>query len=511
MAIPFNSCTDLEAEVFSDLTPANFPTGEVDVIAAFASCYTNLYGYQNHGGYMSSIQIASDENAIPQRGSDWFDGGIWLRQHRHEYDPTEGHLNGAWQFLYTGALQCNDVINLINGPAGQAAVSEEQRAAFVAELRALRALFYYWLIDAFGDVPLVTDDPETVVLQPTRTPRAEVYNYIVAELEDASRSLSRETGVSTYARFNYYAAQALLSRVYLNAEVHTGSARLADAIAAADNVIGGPYSLTDDYHANFATDNDNGFAGTSENLLVIPYDPILAPGFNIPQMTLHYGSQQTFNTEEQPWNGYCTLADFYNSYDDNDKRKGVSGDQTTPGNFLAGPQFASDGVTPILDGTFDDPGGAELVFTPEINELQPGAHRQAGARVFKFNIPLGTSRNLPNDFTLIRYAEVLLNKAEALHRQSAGNAEALMLVNMIRERAYGDASNNLTSLDDDSLLAERGRELFFEGHRRSDLIRFGRYGDAWWEKPASDPTKEIFPIPMDQINANRNLSQNPGY
>lgn len=504
LVIPFNSCTDLEAEVFSDLTPANFPTGEVDVIASFASCYTNLYGFQNHGGYMSSIEIASDEAMIPQKGSDWFDGGIWLRQHAHTYNANEGHLNGAWQFLYRGALQCNDVIKLINGAAESGVVTEEQRASFVAELRSLRAMFYFWLIDAFGDVPLITGDEETLDAQPARTPRAEVYNFIVSELEDASTSLSRETGVATYARFNYYAAQALLSRVYLNAEVMTGTANWTAAAAAAQNVMDGAYSLESDYHANFTPDNDRGYAGTSENILVIPYDPVLAPGFNLPQMTLHYNSQATFGLQETPWNGYTTLQEFYESYDDADLRKGEFSNQDVPGNFLAGQQFGQDGSV-LMDGD------NLLFFTPEVNELFPNASRTGGARIFKFGFADGSPSSLANDFPLLRYSEVLLNRAEALWRINNGNSEALMLVNMVRNRAYGNTDNEFTTLTEENLYDERGRELFFEAIRRTDQIRFGTYGDPWQFKPASGPEKEIFPIPANQLNANRNLTQNPSY
>jgi hypothetical protein len=505
LVVPFNSCTDLDAEVFTDLTPENFPTNEVDVIASFASCYTNLYSFQNHGGYMSSIEVASDEAMIPQKGSDWFDGGVWLRQHAHTYNATEGHLNGAWQFLYRGALQCNSVISLINGPAGQSAITDAQRAAFVAELRSLRAYFYFLLIDAFGDVPLVTGDEETIDPQPARTPRAEVYNFIVSELEDASSSLSRETGQATYGRFNYYAAQALLSRVYLNAEVHTGTANWTAAAAAAQNVMDGAYALENDYHANFASDNDRGFAGTSENILVIPYDPIIAPGFNLLQMTLHYNSLETFGLQETPWNGYTTLQEFYESYDDEDLRKGEFSNQDVPGNFLAGQQFAQDGVTALMDG--DNP----LFFTPEVNELFPDASRTGGARIFKFNIADGSGSNMSNDFPVLRYAEVLLNRAEALWQINNADTEANMLVNMVRSRAYGNEDNAIATLTADNLLAERGRELFFESIRRTDLIRFGAYGNAWAFKAASSPDKEIFPIPINQLNANRNLTQNPGY
>lgn len=504
LALPFNSCTDIEPEVFSDLTPANFPTNRTEVLSAFSSCYTTLYNTGSHGGYMSTQHVAADDVMIPHRGSDWEDGGNWLRTHRHQNQATDPQLNGAWIDLYRGALFSNDVIRLINGTD---LLEDSEKGQLVGELRVLRAFYYLRLIDAFGDVPLVTGDEEVVEAEPTSTPRAEVFNFIVTELQEASGSLSRD---KLYGRINYYAAQALLSRVLLNAEVYSGTARYADAVAAADNVINGSaYSLADDYHANFSPNNGDGFnSATDELIWVIPYDEIQAGGFNILQMSYHYSSQQTFDLQDQPWNGYCSLQEFYESYDDTDKRKGEWGNQQVPGNFLAGPQFAVDGVTPIVDGTFDDPDGPEIVFTPEVNELAPGAFRQAGARIFKYPPRIGSPNTLNNDWSLVRYSEVLMNKAEALFRQNAGDAQALMLVNMVRERAGLDGFSSLTA---DDLLAERGREFFYEGMRRTDLIRFGRYGEAWFGKAASDPTKQLFPIPQPQLNANRNLTQNPGY
>jgi hypothetical protein len=505
LMIPFQSCTDLEPEVFSDLTPANFPSSEEDIISSYLNVYTNLYPMMNHGGYMSIQEISSDEMMIPQRGSDWFDGGIWLRTHRQAFDPQDPQFNGAWSFLYQGALKANIVIDAIQ----QSALPEADKAVFLAELRTIRAYFYYQLTDSFGDVPLITEESE-VVTEPSATPRADIFNFVINELNEVASDLSRETGGATYGRINFYANRALASRFLLNAEVMTGSVRWSDAAAAADEVINAnAYSLEENYFANFDPDNDNGLQGTSENIWVIPYDaPALAGGFNIPQMTLHYSSQATFNLVDQPWNGYCTLQEFYESYDDGDERKGVSGRQDIRGNFLAGQQFAVDGVTPITDGSADDPGGVELVFTPEVNALEPNAFRQAGARVFKYGYEIGSPNTIKNDFPIIRYSEVLMNKAEALARQNQGGAG--MLVSMIRERAeLGAVTDGEVTLD--FLLAERGREFFYEGTRRQDLIRFDQFTSAWFEKTGSPETAEIFPIPTPQLNANRNLNQNPGY
>jgi hypothetical protein len=233
---------------------------------------------------------------------------------------------------------------------------------------------------------------------------------------------------------------------------------------------------------------------------VSPYDANNAGGFNIHQMTFHYNSQFTFDLQEQPWNGYAALEEFYNSFDDGDVRKG---------SLREGVQFASDGVTPIEDDAVEanDPDGPVINFTPNINELAPNAFRQAGTRINKFEIPSGIGPDLNNDFPIYRYADVLLMKAEAAWRQG-NTAVALQFVNQVRERSNVAP---LTSIDASILLAERGREMFAEGHRRSDLIRFGRFNDAWWEKAPSQPFRNLFPIPENQLQANPNLTQNPGY
>ncbi|MEL6988562.1 MAG: RagB/SusD family nutrient uptake outer membrane protein, partial [Bacteroidota bacterium] len=290
---------------------------------------------------------------------------------------------------------------------------------------------------------------------------------------------------------------------------YTGTAQWDNAIAACDEIINsGLYSLEGNYFANFAVEN----ASSSENIFVIPYDAVNAGGFNLVQMTLHYESQKTFRTVDQPWNGYCVLADFYNSFEDTDVR--FTGGSRAYGVMLHGPQRDADGnlLRDEADGWYEDnafDGDARVVvFDPNINELAPGAWRDGGARLSKYEYEVGTPNTMSNDFAIYRYGEVLLNKAEALWRKNGGDATALELVNMIRERSGVDAFG---SLDADNLLAERGREMCFEAKRRPDLIRFGRWNDAWWEKNASEPFKTLMPIPADQITLNDNLDQNPGY
>lgn len=509
------SCTNLEEEVFNDLTPENFPTTRSELIAAFGSAYTTLYAWGQHNNYLALIEVSSDEAAIPHRGADWFDGGQWLRVHRHEYNANEESINNAWNVMYRGVGISNSLITAFRGLIGNpdSPVTDEEANLFIAELRGLRALYYYWLMDAWGNVPLVVDlaDGEVQDPNPANTPRAEIYSFLVSELEDISGSLLREKSVNSYGRFNYYTAQALLAKLYLNAGIYTGTANWAGVVTATDNIINsGLYNLTNDYFANFNADNDQGGVGTSENIFVIPFDALQAPGFNISQMTLHYESQATFQLQEQPWNGYCTLAEFYNSYEDGDARKGVSGNQQVRGNFLAGPQFASDGVTRLNDSGAEtaDPDGAAITFTPELNELEPNALRQAGARVAKFEYEIGQGQHSNVDYPIFRYADVLLMKAEALWNQNAGSGDALALVNQVRDRA-GVAP--LAALTADDLLAERGREMFYEGWRRNDLIRFGKYNDPWDFKQASTPDKNVYPLPQPKLNTNPNLQQNPGY
>lgn len=505
------ACTDLEEELYSDVTAENFFTTDEEFVAALGQAYSGLLGMGNHANLWSINELASDELVVTTKGGDWYDGGILLQLHQHEFQPDNGFFNNAWSQCYSGVNTCNRLIFQFES------LGTEEADAFVAELRAVRALWYYFLLDAYGNVPLVTDFTDTETK--ANSSRQEVFDFVESELNEIIPLLTEAKDASTYGRINKWGALAMQTKLYLNAEIYTGTARWADAEAAADEIINsGLYSLEGNYAANFATDN----ASSTENIFVVPYDEVFAGGFNWHQMTLHYASQFTYNFQDQPWNGYAAVEEFYNSYVDPDQNPGPQGDVYTGlaqgtstgtvdsrlSNFIVGPQFNADGSRTEDAGVeATDPDGPPLTFTPQHNSIWPDGLRQAGARIGKYEYKMGATPNLDNDFVIFRYADILLAKAEADLRQG-NNADALTLVNQIRERA-GVAA--FTSIDEDMLFDERGREMFAEMTRRQDMIRFGKYDDPWWEKDLDDDDYSLFPIPQVQLDANDKLEQNPAY
>ena len=487
-----NSCTDLTETAYDTIKAQDFLKTEEEIIAAVGAAYTSLYGFMNHNTIFTIQEITTDEMVIPHRGADWLDGGQLLRLHYHTHNPKEDGFNNAWRFCFGGVATCNRLLETLSSADPKLA------AKFNSELKVLRALYYYWLCDLFGNVPIVTAFSKADAAPVTKT-RAEVFAFIESELKANVPLLDKSR---SYGRVNYYAGQAILAKLYLNAETYVGTKKYTECIAACDEIINsGLYKVEDNYKANFTFNND----ASLENILVVPYDANFAQGFNLVQMTLHYQSQSTFETQQQPWNGYCSLSEFYNSYDATDTRRA--------NNFLAGQQFSSKGVA-LNDDQADDPDGKPLNFTPVLNQLEPNCYRQAGARVGKYTYRLGTTPNMDNDFPIFRQADVNMMKAEAKWRAAGApasytDADALKLFNAVRKRA-GVA--DFTALTLDNMLAERGREMFAEAYRRQDMIRFGKYTQPFQYKTAVDkPCATIFPIPDPQINANKNLVQNECY
>jgi hypothetical protein len=521
-----SSCTKLDEKelVFDTATGLNFGFTDAEQVSLLAAAYTNLYGsFGSDGSIMRLEEVPTDEIVVPQRGPDWGDGGHWIRLKLHTTIPADGGPGNTWSFLFLGVNTCNRVLTLLE-PLGT-----PSSAKFIAEIKALRAIYYYWLLDLFGNVPISTDFTQTD--PPPNNTRKEVYDFVEAELLAALPELQK-TGPNdnaTYGRVNYYTAQAVLAKLYLNAEIFsgaTGTAHWDKAIAACDDIINsGLFALMPNYRDNFKKDNK----GSTEFIWVIPYDDIQATGFQLPHMTLHMASQATYNMGGQPWNGWASVQEFYNSYIDPAQNPGPQG--TVVGldpkglpitgttdkrlsNFIVGPQYTSDGVSPLNDAGADatDPDGPQIHFTPYINELEPAAWRQSGARVGKWEYYNGMTGQLSNDLVLFRYADILLTKAEALARKAANWNEptALALVNQVRT-IHGGVDPYVT-MTATSFLAERGREMFFECTRRQDQIRFGTYNSAFRFHPAdADAHVNIFPIPESVLNANPNLNQNPGY
>ena len=496
------SCTKLEEEVYSDLTGEKFFADPDNLIYAFGRVYTNMYTLVGNKFGMVGKECGTDMLIVPQRGGDWFDGGEWHRYHRLTWTPDEGYISFYWNILYEGITSCNQMLLQFEG-------LEINTDPAKAELRALRALYYYWLIDLFGNVPIVDrfDVPED--FKPATNSRQEVFDFIESELTDPMvlDNLSKETGFLYYSRMNYYAAYMTLAKLYLNAEVYTGIARWQDALAACDTIMdANVYALEGDFFNNFVEDATS----SPEHILGVPFDNIFALGFEYHLFTLHYSLQDKFGIQSATWNGICAQEAFFNSFDSLDVRRN---------GLLHGFQYDAEG-NPIEDPSYEkfdpnnptgvlDPDGAPLNLSPFINMLEPNCLRQAGARIAKFPYIEGSDRYASNDFPIFRYADILLMKAELLLRSGGDIGEALTLVNEIRTRAGVDG---FTDLNYENLLAERGRELYAEGHRRSDMIRFGVYLNPRWEKDEmSADYVTIWPIPKSQTDANPNLIQNDGY
>lgn len=530
------SCTKLDEKLFSEVTPANFFKSNAEIVSALGSAYAQLGGYTS-GSVYNLQEVTTDEMVVPTRGSDWDDGGNWRRLHLHSWKFEDNDMSSAWDFCYSGVNTANRLIYQFGTLQESGQLDAEVTASYVSELKALRNYFYWQLVDLYGNVPWVVDFIGTPAA-PATVPRANVFNNIVTDLESVIPLLSKSVDGTTYGRMNYYAAQTLLAKLYLNSQVYSGTPHWEKVIAACDEVINsGKYSLEANYFSNFNVNN----ASSAEFIFAIPYDQVFFTGFNMNMQTLHYGNQFTYNLSAQPWNGFCTLEDFYNSYEPTDLRKGEIGTPTAPaanrGNFLAGYQFTRSGGLVIDDGADGaDPDGKPLNFgnmgtgKPQINELGPQAWRQSGVRIGKWEFQVGGTQDMNNDFAIFRYADVLLMKAEALFRLNRVT-EAIPIVNQIRHRA---GLTDLTSLDGKlsfnmegpvvsggELFNEMGREMFAEHNRRQDLIRWGFWNDhAKWVIPFNNvgdvlapPSNNllIFPIGRAKLDANPNLVQNPGY
>jgi len=541
------SCTKLQTNVYSVVPSTSFWQTPAQVAAGVAPAYSNLNNVQTIGGTIANmVEGVTDEMVVPTRGNDWGDAGHWNALWYHSYEPTNDNWNNGWNDVFGGISKCNLIIQSVNGlnPAPPSLQS------IIAQVKTIRAYYYYLAMSVFGNVPIVTDT--TTNSTPPTAARADVYNFIVSDLNASLPNLTSEVSANTYGQVTKYFAHTLLARLYLNAQVFTGKPgtvytpgtpiNYQAVINECDSVLAGPYSLMSDYFDNFMPNNG---PGSTENIYAYPCDHINNKSNNWENAILHYQSYQAFgmSTGANLWNGFCSQADFYNSFDTT-STYAQSGANTLrnykdmrSGQWLVGQQYKgtynyppSQNVVvsgPSADRVIDAGTSAPLAFNPNFtlfSDASP-AGRLAGVRNIKYFPSPSSGQNgsdMDNDFVIFRLAEIYFIKAEAELRSGTNLGDALDLINKIRTRAYGDASHNITmsQLTLPFLLAEKGREMAYEGVRRDDLIRYQIAGDGPYftkartvgNKPA-DPDEHwmVFPIPTKQITANGNLVQNPGY
>jgi starch-binding outer membrane protein, SusD/RagB family len=499
LAATFASCTKLDETPESEIVNPTTPN-ELLAVSGPAYAYMRDFAWT----WFNTNETTTDECLVPIRGGDWTDNNNWKNMHLHTWDKNHDHLNELWADGFTGVGQCNRIIETFEGlPASTS------RDKTIAEVKVARATYYYTLLDAFGNVPLVTTFSSANANPPT-TPRAQIYAFIESEVLAAMPKLSVDVTSATYGIPTQWSAKALLVKLYMNAQVYTGTAQWAKADAAInDIVVSNKFSLAPDYQSVFKPDNG---PQVKEIIFAIPFDANKATGINrngmvMQQKTLHYPSGQKYNLPNDPWNGFCTMGEFYDKYTSGDRRS-VQWD--------VGPQFRADGA-PLLDGTFQVDYKKNLNYSnyDQIAASGYGPGRSAGARNVKY-LPDSRSNgpNQNNDLVFFRYADILLLKAELFARgytsATVTSASALSAFNDVRTRA--GVPNYLAAPILDSVYVERGRELAWEGWRRQDMIRYGKWETAFgFNTGGSAITRRLFPIPAARIALNPNLTQNPGY
>ncbi|MGN6297044.1 MAG: RagB/SusD family nutrient uptake outer membrane protein [Ginsengibacter sp.] len=540
------SCTKLETNIYHVVPSTTYWQTPAQVAAGVAPAYSNLNNVQAIGGSIANmVEGVTDEMVVPTRGNDWGDAGHWNALWFHSYEPTNDNWNNGWNDVFGGISKCNLIIQSVKGlnPA------PPSLSSIIAQVKTIRAYYYYLAMSVFGNVPIVSDT--TTSSTPPTSKRADVYNFIISDLTASLPDLTSEVSANTYGQVTKYFAYQLLARLYLNAEVFTGvpgpsytagTPNYQMAIKYCDSVMAGPFALMTNYFDNFMPNNG---PSSTENIYAYPCDHINNKSNNWENAILHYQSYQSFgmSTGANLWNGFCSQADFYSSFDTSSTYVNSGGTilrnykDMRSGQWMVGQQYIK-GYTyppnqnvvvsaPNADRVIDAGTSQPVNFNPNFTLFSDASPegRLVGVRNIKYFPSASSGQNgsdMDNDFVIFRLAEIYFIKAEAELRSGTNTADALDLINKIRRRAYGDASHDITAaqLTLPFLLAEKGREMAYEGVRRDDLIRYEIAGDGpYFTKAravgnkAKDPDDHwmVFPIPTKQITANSNLQQNPGY
>lgn len=506
------SCTKLDTKIKDPNSVAIPQAGTAPTPSSLSKIYEQLNQLLGQGNSYAMQEHTTDEILGPTRGTDWDDFGTWRKLHLHTWDPSHNQINDTWNGLNGALFQTTLLAESTTAPAADAAAA-----------KFLRAYFTYYAMDLFGQVQHRPATAAAAVIPDVWT-RSQACDAVIAELESVIPVLPAYTKTNRMFATKE-AAQFLLAKIYLNKAVYKGDPTkpagpftfdqgdmnkviaLCNAISANANL-----AIDDNYWDNFVWDNGT---KSSENIFVRQN----SGGINVVWATcmgFHY------NQVPSGWNGFTTLADFYNSFADGDTRKGVDlpgytdkvGSKT---GFLvgqiSGPAKGADGSRKIGNPIEElkDRSGNPLKFTTDVSLFF--STETKGIRTMKYPLDPSTINDggwgSQNEYVFFRLADARLMKAEAILRGGTDAETPLSIVNGIRAKRNAAA---LTSIDLPKLLAERGRELYLETWRRNDLVRYGAFNAPVGERPvASDPSRCVFPIPAIALSSNPNLKQNYGY
>ncbi|HCL82748.1 MAG TPA: RagB/SusD family nutrient uptake outer membrane protein [Chitinophagaceae bacterium] len=526
-------CTKL-TESYTTTIPASQAATVLTADLLLARAYNDIPGpFTGQSNVFSLEENSTDESLVPTRGGDWDDNGVWRVVHNHTWNADHQQVIDVFNGLNAMNFDATNVLGF-NPSKTQA-----------AEARVLRAIALYYLLDIYNQFP-VRNPGDTLLNAPKVYFGVNACDFIIAELNAALPDLNP---ANKNTQIGPDACKFMLMKCYLNRGAYKNRAQpsfddadLLQVITLGNQIISSNrYSYMPNYFGNFNYSNSS----STEGIFIYPGTPgqtVNNPGMNARWMMGFHYNEYTGQAPNAGWNGFSTTSDFYNSFslggttnysladtsiDTRIGRRTTSDPTTTinsgirPG-FLVGQQYDQNGVA------LKDRKGNPLSFDPNIAStmIETGSNLEVtGIRVAKyvpdFSDPGGKyySSNSGNSFMFFRYPEVVLMVAEAYMRPGANNNTnaGVALVSALRQARGASAITSLplvntSNVDDpNTLLAERGRELYFESVRRTDLIRFGVYLLPWQYKPSDDPKNLIFPVPNQALGVNPNLVQNPGY
>ena len=540
------SCEDLlQEQNYGNPTVEDMMSNEANVILLVGQAYAEVKWVHDHWGYWGVSSLTSDECVCPTRlpGEHWADGGYWKNLNTHNWNAFGDAFKNIWNSTISGAVLCNKLINTLD--SYKANMTNEVYLQYRGELEVMRSYYYYLLFDCFGRIPYLESFED--VTEPLMEPEI-VWSHLVACLERNAPNLpavTDATRAANYGRVTQGMAYSLLARLYLNAESYgcTPSniefpegceVEIADetdfytnAVRCCDKVINsGSYSIEANYFDNFKILNEN----SRENIFVIVedgnakfdlrYNGSMSNKMRMVHLSLHYCHQTAWNMIEKPWNGFAARPTFIEKFDGKDVRgTGVGyGEENLGTNnpkqfaWFIGPVADKDGTV------LKDENGDPAIITTDIVSLSEATWND-GARFCKYEVDKTKKYDwAENDYVLMRYADVLWMKEEAILRGGQGTSgfntpdfqtlkKRAFAYEADPAAAYAAAYPNVLTLD--KILDERGREFSWECVRRRDLIRFEQFDKVEYVT-GKEAFRRWFPIPFSVIEkAKRDEQGNP--
>lgn len=471
MVLIFCACDDmLEDKIYDRLTPNNYFANDAEAIAAVNGVYgaLNGTGWDYYGAGNERIQAINELSTDIMAST--ASSGFMYDLNNLTWKPTDAFVSILWRDPYTGVSIANYVIQYLpQAPA----VSDQVKKRCIAEAKTGLALFYRDLVDLYGNVPLVKTFDEGDGY-PSQSPANEVLDFAIQNLNEAIPDLPEAYTGTDNGRFTKGAAYALLTKIYMMRK------DWAKVVESADAVLALGYQLSPAYADLFKVNNQN----NPEFILTKQCFPDFNVGNTMPTYSLPPDYKLPGGVTIQIWNNYRVRRDFYETFDETDSRRAL---------ILESYPNTSGGTTVLGES-------ADLISVKY--EIDPGAVIVFGS----------------NDMPIIRLADIILAKAEALNELNGPSQASVDLINRVRDRAFNnDASKRIAVSDFGSkdelrnwILMERSWELWFEGHRRTDLIRHGKFLEKATDRGAVDvsPGRLVFPVPQQELDVNKNLIPN---